>query len=111
MTRARDSVPEYRSRIRPAPFISASKALTRSASPGMASNGRFSRTGTPLTGEIQVNTTTGAGCRQNPAVASDAPLPGTELPVIGLDDIETIADVMLVESAPLERVLEASGDT
>ncbi len=33
---------------------------------------RFSRTGTPLTGEIQVNTTTGAGCRQNPAVASDA---------------------------------------
>jgi molybdopterin-guanine dinucleotide biosynthesis adapter protein len=44
------------------------------------------------------------------AVASDAPLPGTELPVIGLDDIETIADVMLVESAPLERVLEARGD-
>jgi molybdopterin-guanine dinucleotide biosynthesis protein B len=44
------------------------------------------------------------------AVASDAPLPGTELPVIGLDDIETIADVMLVESVPLERVLEASGD-
>ena len=44
------------------------------------------------------------------AVASDAPLPGTELPVIGLDDIETIADVMLVEAAPLERVLEARGD-
>ena len=44
------------------------------------------------------------------AVASDLPLPGTELPVIGLDDIETIADVLLVESAPLERVLEARGD-
>jgi molybdopterin-guanine dinucleotide biosynthesis adapter protein len=39
------------------------------------------------------------------AVASDGPLPGTALPVIGLDDIETIADVMLVEAAPLERVL------
>ena len=37
------------------------------------------------------------------AVASDLPLPGTALPVIGLDDIETIADVMLVESAPIER--------
>jgi molybdopterin-guanine dinucleotide biosynthesis adapter protein len=39
------------------------------------------------------------------AVASDVPLPGTELPVISLDDIETIADVLLVESAPLARVL------
>jgi len=39
------------------------------------------------------------------AVASDGPLPGTELPVIALDDIETIADVMLVEAAPLKRVL------
>ena len=44
------------------------------------------------------------------AVASDAPLPGTELPVIGLDDIETIADVLLVESVPLSHVLEARGD-
>jgi molybdopterin-guanine dinucleotide biosynthesis protein B len=44
------------------------------------------------------------------AVASDMPLPGTELPVIGLDDIETIADVLMVESAPLARVLEVSGD-
>ena len=32
------------------------------------------------------------------------------LPVIGLDDIETIADVLLVESAPLDRVLESRGD-
>jgi molybdopterin-guanine dinucleotide biosynthesis adapter protein len=44
------------------------------------------------------------------AVASDLPLRGTALPVIGLDDIETIADVLLVESAPLERVLAARGD-
>ena len=44
------------------------------------------------------------------AVASDLPLPGTPLPVIGLDDIETIADVLLVESAPLDRVLAASGE-
>ena len=44
------------------------------------------------------------------AVASDLPLSGITLPVIGLDDIETIADVLLVESAPLERVLAARGD-
>ena len=44
------------------------------------------------------------------AVASDLPLTGTELPVIGLDDIETIADVLLVESVPLDRVLQARGD-
>jgi len=44
------------------------------------------------------------------AVASDLPLPGTELPVIGLDDIETIVDVLLVESVPLDRVLESRGD-
>jgi molybdopterin-guanine dinucleotide biosynthesis protein B len=39
------------------------------------------------------------------AVASDVPLPGAELPVISLDDIDTIADVLLVESAPLDQVL------
>jgi molybdopterin-guanine dinucleotide biosynthesis protein B len=44
------------------------------------------------------------------AVASDLPLPGTALPVIGLDDIEAIADVLLVEAMPLERVLEARGE-
>jgi molybdopterin-guanine dinucleotide biosynthesis protein B len=40
------------------------------------------------------------------AVASDAPLAGVELPVIPLDDIETIADVLLVESMPIERFAE-----
>ena len=43
------------------------------------------------------------------AVAADVPLPDAELPVIGLDDIEKIADVLLVESTPIERVL-ARGD-
>ena len=41
------------------------------------------------------------------AVASDRPIAGVELPVISLDDIETIADVLWVESAPLTQVLEA----
>jgi molybdopterin-guanine dinucleotide biosynthesis protein B len=41
------------------------------------------------------------------AVASDTPLPGTELPVIALSDIETIADVLLVESAPIDPILAA----
>jgi molybdopterin-guanine dinucleotide biosynthesis protein B len=43
------------------------------------------------------------------AVASDLPLAETPLPVIDLNDIETIADVLLVESIPLERVLETQG--
>jgi hypothetical protein len=30
-----------------------------------------------------------------------------ELPVIPLDDVETIADVVTVESTPLERILAA----
>src|SRR5260370_23630001 len=44
------------------------------------------------------------------AVASHLPLPGAELPVIGPDDIHPIADVLLIESLPLERVIEARGD-
>jgi molybdopterin-guanine dinucleotide biosynthesis protein B len=43
------------------------------------------------------------------AVASDLPLTDTPLPVIGLDDIETIADVLLVESMPLDQVVAADG--
>jgi molybdopterin-guanine dinucleotide biosynthesis protein B len=39
------------------------------------------------------------------AVAADVPLPGLELPVISLDAIETIADVLLVESAPIARLI------
>jgi molybdopterin-guanine dinucleotide biosynthesis protein B len=43
------------------------------------------------------------------AVAADAPLPQVDLPVVSLDDIETIADVVTVEAAPLERVSAAQG--
>jgi molybdopterin-guanine dinucleotide biosynthesis protein B len=43
------------------------------------------------------------------AVASDGPLPEVELPVVSLDDIDTIADIVMVESEPLERVLDAQG--
>jgi molybdopterin-guanine dinucleotide biosynthesis protein B len=39
------------------------------------------------------------------AVASDAPVPGAELPVISLDDVDKIIDVMLVESMLVERIL------
>ena len=41
------------------------------------------------------------------AVASDRAIADVELPVISLDDIDTIADVLWVESAPLAQVLEA----
>jgi molybdopterin-guanine dinucleotide biosynthesis protein B len=40
------------------------------------------------------------------AVASDVPLPGASLPVVSLDDIEKIADIVCVEAEPLVRVLE-----
>jgi molybdopterin-guanine dinucleotide biosynthesis protein B len=43
------------------------------------------------------------------AVASDAPLPQVELPVVSLDDIETIANILTVESEPAERVLAGQG--
>jgi molybdopterin-guanine dinucleotide biosynthesis protein B len=39
------------------------------------------------------------------AVAADAPLPQVELPVVSLDDVEGIADIVTVEAAPLQRVL------
>ena len=43
------------------------------------------------------------------AIASDVPLPKVELPVVSLDDIEMIADIVTVEAAPLERVLAPQG--
>jgi molybdopterin-guanine dinucleotide biosynthesis protein B len=43
------------------------------------------------------------------AVAADLPLPQVELPVVSLDDIETIADILTVESEPAERVLAGQG--
>ena len=45
------------------------------------------------------------------AIVSDVPLPQAELPVVSLDDIEKIADILVVESEPLERVLAQGGPT
>jgi len=38
-------------------------------------------------------------------VASDAPFPDATIPVVGLDDIEAIADLMLARSEPVGAVL------
>jgi molybdopterin-guanine dinucleotide biosynthesis protein B len=43
------------------------------------------------------------------AIASDVPLPRAELPVVSLDDIDKIADVMTVEAEPLEQILAGAG--
>jgi molybdopterin-guanine dinucleotide biosynthesis protein B len=40
------------------------------------------------------------------AIATDAPLPGAQLPVIMLDDIETIANVLHAEAMPREQIAE-----
>ncbi len=39
------------------------------------------------------------------AVAADGPLPAAELPVVSLDDIEAIADIVTVESVPIAEIL------
>jgi molybdopterin-guanine dinucleotide biosynthesis protein B len=39
------------------------------------------------------------------AVAADGPLPQVELPVVSLDDIEAIADIVTVESVPIAEIL------
>ena len=43
------------------------------------------------------------------AVASDAPLPGARVPVIGIDDIDRIADILVHHAAPLDAVLADAG--
>jgi molybdopterin-guanine dinucleotide biosynthesis protein B len=43
------------------------------------------------------------------AVASDTPLPQVDVPVVDLNDIETIADLLLVEAMPLDE-LDARAD-
>ena len=43
------------------------------------------------------------------AVAADGPLPQVELPVVSLDDIEAIADIVTVESAPIAEILTSPG--
>jgi molybdopterin-guanine dinucleotide biosynthesis adapter protein len=42
------------------------------------------------------------------AIASDRPLPQAQLPVLNLDDAETIADVMLAEAMPRDQIRAAS---
>ena len=41
------------------------------------------------------------------AIASDIPLPQAKVPVVGLDDVETIADVLLQHAVPLDSVAAA----
>jgi molybdopterin-guanine dinucleotide biosynthesis protein B len=44
------------------------------------------------------------------AVASNRPLPQTHLPVVGLDDIEAIADLLVEHAMPVEAAIEAMRD-
>lgn len=41
------------------------------------------------------------------AIASDRPLPSARVPVVDLDDIDAIADLMLAHARPLDSVLAA----
>ena len=43
------------------------------------------------------------------AIASDVPLPQAGLPVVSLDDVDKIADILTVEAEPLDRVLSSRG--
>jgi molybdopterin-guanine dinucleotide biosynthesis adapter protein len=41
------------------------------------------------------------------AIASDAPLPQAKVPVVNLDDIETIVDILMAQAAPLDAAFDA----
>jgi molybdopterin-guanine dinucleotide biosynthesis protein B len=43
------------------------------------------------------------------AIATDMPLPAAKVPVIDLDDIEGIVDLLMAQAAPVERVLAPAG--
>jgi molybdopterin-guanine dinucleotide biosynthesis protein B len=43
------------------------------------------------------------------AVASDAPLPQARVPVVDLDDVERIADILIKHAAPIAAVLAHAG--
>ncbi len=45
------------------------------------------------------------------AIASNTPLPDAKVPVVDLDDIEAVVDVLLARAAPIERVLEEAKDS
>jgi molybdopterin-guanine dinucleotide biosynthesis protein B len=44
------------------------------------------------------------------AVASDRPLPSARVPVVDLDDIDAIADIMLAHAQPLDAALADAGN-
>ena len=44
-------------------------------------------------------------CRAPAAIASDAPLPATRVPVVDIDDIERVADILIRHAAPIAAVL------
>ena len=43
------------------------------------------------------------------AVASDAPVPSARVPVVGLDDVDAIADLMLAHAAPIAALADCHG--
>lgn len=43
------------------------------------------------------------------AVASDAPVPAARVPVVGLDDVDAIADLMLARAAPIAALAGCHG--
>ena len=43
------------------------------------------------------------------AVASDAPLPQARVPVLDLDDVERIVDILIRHAAPIAAVLAHAG--
>jgi molybdopterin-guanine dinucleotide biosynthesis protein B len=43
------------------------------------------------------------------AIASDVPLPAAGIPVVDLDDVERVADLLALHAAPLDAVLAQLG--
>ena len=43
------------------------------------------------------------------AIASDIALPQAKVPVVGLDDIETIVDILMAQAVTLEAAFAGSG--
>jgi molybdopterin-guanine dinucleotide biosynthesis protein B len=43
------------------------------------------------------------------AVASDAPVPSARVPVVGLDDVDAIADLVLAHAAPIAALADCHG--
>jgi molybdopterin-guanine dinucleotide biosynthesis protein B len=44
------------------------------------------------------------------AVASDTPLPAVTVPVVDLNDIDAIAELLLTQAIPVERIIKAYAD-